>query len=238
MMNEIDQGLEDHDPVTLQAAVSGALATVFRGKFCDIILPNRKAATFAKNAVIYDVGDKDRSFFFLQSGFVKIGTTTPDGHEVIYEIRKGGDVIGELCACEHLRPDRAVALQQTEAIPVPYHEMIELLRKRPDFLALLLEVFCKALTQAYQQVNTLAIDDTLHRLVKVLLDLAAKLGSPTGSVVELPTLLTQEDISQMVAARRERISTALNSLRRQGAIHYSSPGRLVLNLEALKTYVS
>jgi CRP/FNR family transcriptional regulator, cyclic AMP receptor protein len=237
-MNQTIGGLADHDPVTLQAAVSGALATVFRGKFCDIVLPNRKAATFTKNAVIYDVGDRDRTFFFLQSGFVKIGTITPDGHEVIYDIRKGGDVVGELCACEHPRPDRAVALEQTEAIPVPHHEMIELLRKRPDFLSLLLEVFCKALTQAYQQVNILAIDDTLHRLVKVLLDLAGKLSYPTGSVVELPTLLTQEDISQMVAARRERVSTALNSLRRQGAIQYSSPGRLVLNLEALKTYVS
>jgi CRP-like cAMP-binding protein len=116
--------------------------------------------------------------------------------------------------------------------------MIELLRNRPDLLSLMLEVLCKALTQAYQQVNTLAIDDTLHRLVKVLLDLAGKLGYLTGSVVELPTLLTQEDISHMVAARRERVSTALNSLRRQGAIQYSSPGRLVLNLEALRAYVS
>lgn len=236
-MNQMTEGLADHDPVTLQAALSGALATVFRGKFCDTLLPNRKATAFAKNAVIYDVGDKDRTFFFLQSGFVKIGTMTPDGHEVIYEIRKGGDVVGELCACENPRPDRAIALEQTQAILVPYKEVIELLRKKPDLLDLLLEVFCKALAQAYQQVNILAIDDTLHRLVKVLLDLAAKLGYP-GAVVELPTLLTQEDISQMVAARRERISTALNSLRRQGAIHYSSPGRLVLNLEALKTYVS
>jgi CRP/FNR family cyclic AMP-dependent transcriptional regulator len=200
-MNQTIGGLADHDPVTLQAAVSGALATVFRGKFCDVVLPNRKAATFTRNAVIYDAGGRDRTFFFLQSGFVKIGTITPDGHEVIDDIRKGGDVVGELCACEHPRPDRAVALEQTEAIPVPHHEMIELLGKRPDLLSLLLEVFCKALTQAYQQVNTLAIDDTLHRLVKVLLDLAGKLGYPTGSLVELPTLLTQEDISQMVAAR-------------------------------------
>ena len=84
----------------------------------------------------------------------------------------------------------------------------------------------------------LAIDDTLHRLVRILLGLAARLGPETGKEVELPTYLTQEEIAQMVTARRERISTALNFLRRKGAIRYSSRGRLVLKIEDLRTYLS
>src|SRR6476661_6127143 len=87
-----------------QATLSSALASVFRGKFCDAILPNRHATSFQKGGVIYDVGEKDRMFFFLQSGFVKVGTITPDGHELIYDVRKGGDVVGELCASQHERP--------------------------------------------------------------------------------------------------------------------------------------
>ncbi|PYU20579.1 MAG: hypothetical protein DMG32_22095 [Acidobacteria bacterium] len=98
-----------------QAAVSTALVSVFRGKFCDAILPNRKTTTFKKEEVIYDVGGKERTFFFLQDGFVKVGTITSDGHELIYDVRKGGDVVGELCASETRRPDRAVALEQTKA---------------------------------------------------------------------------------------------------------------------------
>jgi hypothetical protein len=86
--------LELDDSVS-QAAVSVALVAVFRGKFCDAILPNRKATTFKKEEVIYDVGDKERTLFFLQSGFVKVGTITSDGHELIYDVRKGGDVVGE-----------------------------------------------------------------------------------------------------------------------------------------------
>jgi|SRR5690348_10250088 len=237
-MSSVKPALADEDRVASQAAVSAALSAVFRGKFCDTLLPNRKPITFAKNDIIYDIGNQDRTLFFLQSGFVKIGTITPGGNEVIYEIRKTGDVIGELCVCEHPRPDRAVALEQTEAVPVPYRDVIEGVRRSPDLLTLLLEVLCKALTSAYQQIVNLAIDDTLHRSVKILLDLAAKLGPETGKQVELPTYLTQEEIAHMVTARRERTSTALNFLRRKGAIHYSSRGRLVLNLEDLKTYLS
>src|SRR5204862_2662272 len=81
-----------------QAAVSTALAAVFRGKFCDAILPNRRAVAFKKEQVIYDVGDAARDFFFLLRGFVRGGTIASNGHGLIYDVRKAGDVVGELCA--------------------------------------------------------------------------------------------------------------------------------------------
>src|SRR5467141_38813 len=218
------------DDFLSQAAVSTALVSVFRGKFCDAILPNRKTTTFKKEEVLYDVGDKDRTLFFLQDGFVKVGTITSDGHELIYDVRKGGDVVGELCASEPRRPDRAVALEQTDAIPVPFEDVMEVVRKQPDLLARLVDVFCRALSEAYAQVNTLAVDDTAHRLCKVLLKLGAKIGQSSGPEVEIPTYLTQEEIAQMVAARRERVSTALNFLRRKKMIQYTNHGHLVLNV--------
>jgi len=226
------------DSAVCQAAVSTALASIFRGKFCDAILPNRKPVTFKKGQAIYEVGDEERTLFFLQNGFVKVGTITSDGHELIYDVRKGGDVVGELCASEPRRPDRAVALEQTDAIPVPFQDVMEVLRKEPALLARLVDVFCRALNEAYAQVNTLAVDDTLHRLGKVLLKLAAKIGQRSGSVVEIPAYLTQEEIAQMVAARRERISTALNFLRRRGMIEYTNHGHLMLNVKALENYSS
>jgi CRP/FNR family cyclic AMP-dependent transcriptional regulator len=224
------------DSTIRQAAVSTALLSVFRGKFCDAILPNRKITTFKKDDVIYDVGDKERTFFFLQDGLVKLGTITSDGHELIYDVRKGGDVVGELCASEVRRPDRAVALEQTNAIPVSFQDVLEAVRKEPDLVARLVDLFCRALNEAYAQVNTLAVDDTLHRLGKVLLKLAAKIGQRSGPVVEIPTYLTQEEIAQMVAARRERVSTALNFLRRRGMIEYTNHGHLLLNVKALESY--
>lgn len=219
-----------------QATLSSALASVFRGKFCDAILPNRQATIFEKGSVLYDVGQKDRTFFFLLSGFIKVGTITPDGHELIYDVRKAGDVVGELCASQNERPDRAVALEDTEAVLVPYDEVMEVLRKQLGLLDRLVELFCRALTEAYEQVNILALDGTLHRLVKALLRLAAKIGQRSGQMVEIPTYLTQEEISQMVAARRERVSTALNFLRRRGMVRYSNHGYLTLDTKALEKY--
>jgi len=240
-VNTVETGgssLAGDDAAIGQALVSAGLATIFRGKFCDAILPNRKATTFRKDEVLYDLGDKDRRFFFLQSGFVKLGTITPDGHEITYDVRKSGDVVGELCAYEHTRPDRAVALEQTEAVPVPFLEVMEVLRQKPELLTQLIDVLCHALSEAYSQMIALAIDDTLHRLAKVLLRLATNIGKQSGLWAEIPTYLTQEEIAQMVAARRERVSTGLNFLRRKGLVHYSNHGHLMLQVKALEDYSS
>jgi len=230
---ELSLGFDDS---ISQAAVSTALVSVFRGKFCDALLSNRKPTSFQKHDVLYDVGANDRTFFFLLSGFVKVGTITPDGHELIYDVRKGGDVVGELCASQLERRDRAVALEDTQAILVPYGEMMVVLRKQPYLMDRLVEGFCRALTEAYEQVNTLAVDDTVHRLVKALLRLAANIGQRSGQMVDIPTYFTQEEISQMVGARRERVSTALNFLRRRGMVRYSNHGHLNLDLKALESY--
>jgi CRP-like cAMP-binding protein len=86
------------DSGTHHGPLSSALARTFRGKLCDVILRNRNATTFEKDQVIYDAGDENQTFFFLQKGFVKVGSITEDGHELIYDVCKAGDIVGELCA--------------------------------------------------------------------------------------------------------------------------------------------
>ena len=237
-MNPIEPSSGDHDAIDRQASISAALASVLRGKFCDAVLPNRKSSRFQKNDVIYEVGDQGRNLFFLQTGYVKVGTLSSDGREIIYDVRKGGDLIGELCVCGRPHPDRAVALEDTDAIPVPYADVIKVVQTQPEMVGRLIEFLCQALTEAYEQVNALALDDILCRLAKVLIGLAGKIGSSFGESVEISAYLTQEELSQMVAARRERVSTALNLLRKRGAIQYTNHGRLVLNMEVLKAHAA
>ncbi len=224
------------DAELYEASLSSALVTIFRGNFCEAILPGRASATYKRNEVLYDVGGSDRNFFFIQSGYIKVGTIRRDGGEIIYDIRKEGGVVGELCAHRSPRSDRAVALELSDVIPVPYSEIVEVLRKNPEFLGRLIAIFCDCLNDAYEQINTLAFHDTARRLTHVLLDLASKIGRRAGSKIEIATYLTQEDISHMVAARRERVSTALNLFRRRGMVEYSERGHLLVDVAALESH--
>jgi CRP-like cAMP-binding protein len=216
------------------ADLSGALAPLFRGRFCDVLLPNRDTIAFVEDEVIYDLGDHERTFFFILRGVVKIGTITRGGAEIIFDIRKDGDVVGELCTVHVARPDRAVALERTEAVAITLDEILSTLGSHPALLGEFLAVFCDALSVAYDQVRRLSSRNVEQRLMNVLKALAQKHGRLSGNLVEIPTYLTQEELSQMVSARRERVSTALSSLRRRGIAQYSTRGHLLVDLQALE----
>ena len=76
----------------------------------------------------------------------------------------------------------------------------------------------------------------MHRLTKTLLDLAGQLGRTTGNRVEITAHFTQEELAQMVGARRERISLGLGLLRRYGMIEYTPHGHLLVDPAALRDY--
>lgn len=222
------------DAALQQASLSVSLLSVFRGRFCDVLLRGRDPVWFRKGAVLYDIGDEEQTFFFIRQGFLKVGTVMQDGREIIYDIRKDGDVAGELCVSQHPRRDRAVALEPSQVIPVAYPEIVGTLQKNPEIITRLVEIFTDCLADAYEQINTLSAHNILYRVSRALFGLAYRIGRPQGELVEIPTYLTQEEISQMVAARRERVSTALNVLRRRGIIQYSSAGFLLVHLKALE----
>jgi len=220
------------DPLR-DAALASALAGIFRGRFCDILLRDRVAAPFAEGAVVYELGETQRALWFVRSGVVRIGTITADGREIIYDVRKEGDVVGELCAFEPVRRDRAVVVEQAGLIAVPLDEALDALARHPSALRDLVEVFGGALAEAYDQLSSVAHDDLMRRVVKTLRSLANKLGEARGELVEIGTYLTQDELAQMVMARRERVSTALNVLRQRGVVQYSPRGRLRVDLRAL-----
>lgn len=201
--------------------------------FCDLLPAHREVTRFERQDVLFDVGDTRRAIFFLQSGFVKTGTITVNGHEVVHEVRKAGQTVGELCMFEPQRSGRAVALEQTDAIEVPYEEFKTLLMTNAKSMAAFFEIIGGTLREAYSQIDSLAADDTVDRLAKVLLNLACTVGRAAGDVTEIPIYLTQDEIAQMVSARRERISTALNLLRQRGMVQYSPRGKFLVNVDAL-----
>jgi CRP/FNR family transcriptional regulator, cyclic AMP receptor protein len=220
------------DPLR-DAALASALAGIFRGRFCDILLPGRVATPFAEDAVVYELGETQRALWFVRRGIVKFGTITADGREIIYDVRKEGDVVGELCAFEPVRRDRAVVVERADLVSVALTDALDALARHPAALQDLVEVFGGALAEAYDQLSSLAHDDLMHRLRKTLRSLADKLGATDGDFVEIGTYLTQDELAQMVKARRERVSTALNILRQSGVVQYSPRGRLRVDMRAL-----
>jgi len=225
-------GGADDERIFALIATSGALSPVFR--LCESLLQGRSARTFERDEALYEIGDTERTVFLILRGVVRTGTATELGQEITYHLRKDGDVVGELCVMEAVRRERAVALEHTEAIPIDFEEFVHTLTDQPRLLREVLTLLCDSLAEAYDQVYRVADDGILRGLIGVLRSLALSLGQPCGNLVEINAYLSHEELSQMVGARCERVSTALNSLQRAGFVQYTKRGHLLLDVQALE----
>lgn len=197
----------------------------------------RPSRTYDAEHIIYNLGDKAHSIFYLRSGFVKITALSEDGKEIILNVHKQGEVFGETCLCAGERGDMAVAMEPTEVVEIKIDDLIKHLQDSRDAMYGFLVAFCQRLGRAYQTICEFSFDNLSERLAKVLLRLADELGTETEAGTELTHYITQEELAQMVSARREVVSTALGRLRARGLIDYSRKGKLTIDRAALAAYV-
>ena len=48
-----------------EITLSSSLSTIFRGRFCRILLLNRSSRTYEKGETLYDIGRNEGSFFLF-----------------------------------------------------------------------------------------------------------------------------------------------------------------------------
>ena len=213
-----------------------ALSGCFRGKLCDQLM-HRPGRSVGKGELVYGLGDSAQSVFFLRRGFVKLTSLTEDGRELILRLHQAGEVFGELCHCTGERREQAVAMEDSEIVELNFDEFVaHLQNNRPAFLLFLSNV-AQQLSAAYDQIQTLSFSSTMERLVRTLGRLADEFGEPDGEWVRLTHYFRQDDLAQMIGARREVVSTLLNQLRERGLINYARKDGLLLHRAGLEGFL-
>lgn len=210
-----------------------ALSGCFRGKLCDQLM-GRPGRRLAKDDLVYGLGEAAQSVFFLRQGLVKLTSLTEDGRELILRMHQAGEVFGELCHCTGERREQAVAMEDCEIVELHFDEFVAHLQSnRPAFLLFLSNV-SQQLSEAYEQIQTLSFSSTMERLARTLTRLAEEFGEPEGEWIRLTHYFRQDDLAQMIGARREVVSTLLNQLREQGVVTYTRKDSLLLHRAGLE----
>lgn len=76
-----------------------------------------------------------------------------------------------------------------------------------------------------------------ERLARTLVILADTLGEDTPEGTHIVHYVRQEELAQMLAARREVVSGLLNRLRERGLISYSRKGEITVHRAPLQAYL-
>ena len=214
-----------------------ALSGLFRGKLCDQLVKSRPRRRLAAGESIYRIGDVAETLFFVHSGLLKGVVVTEAGQELILQIHKPRDIFGELCFCETGRLDQAVAIEPSEITEIHFDDLVSHLQQNRQALLDLLKAIGERLSEAYEQLRTFAIDRRMERLVRTLLKLGKDFGTRTSAGIEIAHYLKQEEIGQVIGARREVVSGLLNQLRSLGLISYSRNHKIAIDAKGLERYL-
>jgi CRP/FNR family cyclic AMP-dependent transcriptional regulator len=214
-----------------------ALSAVLRGKLCDQLTSGKAACRIVPGKCIYLIGDRADSIYFLRTGLVKTSVVSEGGNELILGLHKPGEIFGELCFCVGERREQAMAIEESEVVEIRFDNLVTHLQQNRQAMFNLLDIVARHLSEAYDQLLMLSSDKTMERLARTILKLTDELGNRTSEGVEIGHYIKQEELAQMIATRREVVSSLLNRLREMGLISYSRKGRLKVNTKALQTYL-
>jgi CRP-like cAMP-binding protein len=156
---------------------------------------------------------------------------------VILQLHRPGEIFGELCFCTGERREQAVALEASEVTEILLDDLLANLRRNPEATLDLVTALSERLGDTYTRLQSLSFESTLERLVRTLLMLADTLGEVTPEGVHIAHYVKQEELAQMVAARREVVSSLLNRLRERGLIGYPRKGQISVHRQALQAYL-
>lgn len=214
----------------------GVVSGLLRGKLCDQLVA-RPVRHIAAGQYLYFAGEVAKSVFFLKGGLVKTSRTSLAGDDMILQLHRSGDILGESCFCTGERHEDALALEPSDVVEILIEDLLAQLQKNPDATRDLVTALCERLGDLSSRLQSLSFEPTIVRLVRTLLILADTLGETAPEGTHIVHYVRQEQLAQMIAARREVVSGLLNRLRASGLIDYSRKGHISIHRDPLKAYL-
>ena len=195
---------------------------------------------YRKGATIFLHGDPGEDLFVIESGTVKIGMTTADGKEITLAILGAGEFFGELALMDGApRSSNASAMEECMLLLLERTQFLAFVDEHPSVARSIIEVLSRRLRDDNELVQDAAFFDVAGRLARVLLRLAASVGSDDrDGGITISRRLTQNDLAGMIGTTRESVNKWLTHYERQGLIERQGGLLRVLDAERLRRRIT
>jgi CRP/FNR family transcriptional regulator, cyclic AMP receptor protein len=204
----------------------------------DALVTRVRRRKVARSEPILRAGAAGDDVVLVLSGRVKLVAYGADRREVVLALRGPGELLGEMAALGGQRRSATViAVDDVEAGFLHGEELRSFLREHPDAGLVMIRMLVRRLSDATRDVVDLATRDSVGRIAKRLLDLAAEHGAPStgaagGTRIELS--LSQDELARWTGATRETVSRALRLMRQLGWVSTDHRTITVIDAAALR----
>ena len=172
-----------------------------------------------KGETVFMQGDSADEMFLIKGGRIKLTKVLENGTELMLDLRKAGDFVGEnMFSEEGEYPVSAVCLEDTLTCGFTRSQFEDLVLKHPAVGLQVIKTLSERISWLTTRVGNLAVTNIEDRLYRVLSNVAKEHGAkgPKGMVIQFP--LTHEDLSFLTGAHRVTVTRAMKALKEAGKI--------------------
>ncbi|WP_194790042.1 helix-turn-helix domain-containing protein [Pseudomonas sp. UFMG81] len=186
-----------------------------------------------KGAALINANDPLTTLYAVRCGSFKTRLNNVEGQGVVINFCMPGDVLGLDAIATERHVCDAIALEDSEVCPVPYHRLQALARDFPVLQQSLNRLMSREIVREHERVLMLCNLTAEQRLASFLAGLSRRYVSRGYSAHGFMLRMSREDMASYLGLRLETVCRSLARLRTLGIV--SLHGRLVeiLDMPAL-----
>ena len=198
----------------------------------DILVQGAVWREYAAGEVVVLEGEAADGFYYIQSGWLKVGKVSPNGREQVLSFIEPANTFYEVGAFSDLpNPATAVALEKAGVWLIKRERVMQLVRERPFFAEFILSKMAGRLLHLVSLVTDLSLRPVTGRLARLLLE------SAEGDILQRPRWYTQAELAARLGTVPDVIQRALRELEQEGLIEVTRQTIRILDRASLTAKV-
>lgn len=170
-----------------------------------------------KRSIIYKEGSRLTGFYCINRGIIKQYKTGVDGREQIFRFLKKGDIIAyRSLLSQETACSTAQAIEESELIHIPYQTLLFLIQNNWQFSYHMLQMVCKELREANDNITDIAQKTLRERLAEVLLLLKDNFELDSSKTLQIK--LTRKELADIVGTAPESVIRILSEFKQSRLI--------------------
>ena len=197
-----------------------------------------RTATLATRKELFHKGDEASTIYVLATGKLKIVSASELGEEIVFNVIKSGEVIGEISLfAATTRTATVVALEPSVLVAIDRRDFLSFLQRQPDVAVQLLAVLASRVRVLSELVEDNLFLNLPVRLAKKIVSFANDYGVDTAEGRRINLKLSQREWGHLVGASRESINKQMRSWTREGLLSVEGGCVIVQRMEDLQKIV-
>jgi CRP/FNR family transcriptional regulator, cyclic AMP receptor protein len=195
-------------------------------KALDRLARYMRIARAPKGSILFRKGDAGTFLVVVLDGAIKISAPTSDGREVLFNVVRTGETLGEIAVLDGApRTADAIALTDSSLALLDRRDIVGFLTKNPDVALQFIAVLCRTLRHVSDHLEGVMFQDLATRLARALALLCGKQGGALQ--------LTQLELSQAIGSSREGVNQQLRLWQDRGIVRLEKNLIVILDMPAL-----